>query len=306
MQNQIIFFKEKKIKRISTLRVLPKNPKGQFFGNTLRVQTAQVASLQNNSLKNFWKKLKKHQLFPFFFLYFLPLWGLGGCTTPEPFGDIQVKVLDNFGFPVSNAKVTLYANLNDFNTETNAIRNPQNTDQNGITNFFDLRNQLSDSCYVDIISPDGIRNNWEGKSKIPFIKTENGFRNLGEFVVFDSRTGVVANAQGKGWQWSRVKNNSVDITNTIQSCEMDNIYYFFKGGKYIKDEGSTKCQTSNPQTNTGIWSFNDSNTGFNINLNNNINEWIFIAFSNNSFQVSQNIVLNSIVTNVEITYTKVP
>lgn len=236
-------------------------------------------------------------------LYFLGIF-CGACTNPEPYGDIQIKVLDNFGFPVSNAKVTIYDNINDFNTETNPKRITQSTDQNGFTTFFDVRN-LVDSCYVNIVSEDGLRNNWEGKSKIGFIKTENGFRNLGEFVIFDSRTGVIANPQGKGWRWLRIKNNGIDITNTIQSCELDNVYYFFKGGKYIKDEGTSKCQTADNQSITGNWDFNNSNTGFNINLLGNINEWIFISFGANTFQVSQNIILNGNLTSVEITYTNI-
>jgi hypothetical protein len=97
----------------------------------------------------------------------------------------------------------------------------------------------------------------------------------------------------------------VDITNTIPMCELDNIYYFFKGGKYIKDESDTKCQINDAQTTTGNWSFNNSNTGFNINLNNNTNEWIFVSFGNNTFQVSQNIILNSVLTNVDIVYVKI-
>ncbi len=232
----------------------------------------------------------------FFFISFC-----SACATPEPYGDIQVKVLDNFGFPVSDAKVTIYTNATDFDNETNPIRTTQNTDQNGLTTFFDVRN-ISDSCYINIISADGIRNNWEGKSKIAFIKTENGFRNLGEFVIFDSRTGIVANAQGKAWRWQRVKINGIDVTSSLSACDLDNLYYFFKSGKYIRDEGATKCDITDEQTTTGSWRFNDSNTGFNVVLGNSINEWIFISFSTNSFQVSQNILFNGVITNVEIVY----
>ena len=41
----------------------------------------------------------------------------------------------------------------------------------------------------------------------------------------------------------------------LADCEKDNFYTFKVGGELIKDEGATKCISSNPQTVTLSWSF---------------------------------------------------
>ncbi|HEU5168388.1 MAG TPA: hypothetical protein VFU29_22740 [Chitinophagaceae bacterium] len=46
----------------------------------------------------------------------------------------------------------------------------------------------------------------------------------------------------------------------LADCEKDNIYTFQVGGNVIKDEGLTKCISSNPQTMTLSWSFMDNQT----------------------------------------------
>ena len=46
----------------------------------------------------------------------------------------------------------------------------------------------------------------------------------------------------------------------LADCEKDNIYTFQAGGDLIKDEGPTKCISSNPQTITLSWSFKDNQT----------------------------------------------
>ena len=46
----------------------------------------------------------------------------------------------------------------------------------------------------------------------------------------------------------------------LADCEKDNIYTFQVGGNLIKDEGLTKCISSNPQTMTLSWSFMDNQT----------------------------------------------
>jgi len=44
----------------------------------------------------------------------------------------------------------------------------------------------------------------------------------------------------------------------LADCEKDNIYTFQAGSNLIKDEGLTKCISSNPQTVTLSWSFTDN------------------------------------------------
>jgi hypothetical protein len=41
-------------------------------------------------------------------------------------------------------------------------------------------------------------------------------------------------------------------------CDKDNIYKFGDGGIYILDEGPLKCSPGNPQTKTGVWTYNSN------------------------------------------------
>ncbi|OWY21102.1 hypothetical protein C7N43_13965 [Sphingobacteriales bacterium UPWRP_1] len=43
-------------------------------------------------------------------------------------------------------------------------------------------------------------------------------------------------------------------------CETDNLYSFATNGTATIDEGPAKCNTTDPQTNTGSWAFNTAET----------------------------------------------
>ncbi|WP_460611376.1 hypothetical protein [Hymenobacter terrigena] len=56
-------------------------------------------------------------------------------------------------------------------------------------------------------------------------------------------------------------NGAVDVYAQMAACERDNFYRFNIPNQLIKDEGTTKCAASDPQTVTGTWAFdaNQSN-----------------------------------------------
>ncbi len=47
---------------------------------------------------------------------------------------------------------------------------------------------------------------------------------------------------------------------TILACEKDDTYKFTTDNKYTRDEGATKCDPSDPQTEAGSWVFTDNET----------------------------------------------
>ena len=49
-------------------------------------------------------------------------------------------------------------------------------------------------------------------------------------------------------------------TNSIPACEQDDIQRFETGGSLAFDEGATKCDPTDPQTEAGNWAFYDSET----------------------------------------------
>lgn len=51
-----------------------------------------------------------------------------------------------------------------------------------------------------------------------------------------------------------------DIFAQYEACEKDGSIKFLANGTYADDEGSLKCDASDPQTETGTWVFNPSET----------------------------------------------
>jgi len=51
-----------------------------------------------------------------------------------------------------------------------------------------------------------------------------------------------------------------DIYAQMSDCDKDDIYRFEVGGVYKEDEGGTKCNSNDPQTVTGTWTWNTNET----------------------------------------------
>ena len=50
-----------------------------------------------------------------------------------------------------------------------------------------------------------------------------------------------------------------DVYNTwMEACEKDNLFRFNSGSIFILDEGPTKCDPSDPQSQNGTWDYNDA------------------------------------------------
>ena len=55
-----------------------------------------------------------------------------------------------------------------------------------------------------------------------------------------------------------------DVTAFFDACELDNTWSFGTDGKITVDEGPTKCDPQDPQTDTMPWSFANNETKINI------------------------------------------
>jgi hypothetical protein len=62
----------------------------------------------------------------------------------------------------------------------------------------------------------------------------------------------------RSWKLSAATSNSIDVLSLLDNCEKDNVLSFTKDGKFTEDEGQTKCDPGDPQTESGKWSFKDS------------------------------------------------
>lgn len=209
---------------------------------------------------------------------------LSTCQIPDAYGDLSLLVLDSSGLPVANAQVSIYASETDYLNETNALVENSFTDEEGGIDFFDL---TLDTCFVDVQVE--ALNNWEGKSQIGLIKTENGYNNFEVFVIFESRTGMIARSEGKKWQRQRIIFNGNDISDEIPACELDDEYIFYKNQQFLQREGSSTCDPDNPSDRDYNWRFNDNNTALIIESGGSLEEWVIVNISQNQLRVQQNI-----------------
>ncbi len=49
-------------------------------------------------------------------------------------------------------------------------------------------------------------------------------------------------------------------TQIYKDCNRDDYVQFMKNGQYISDQGTTRCDATDPQTETGTWVFNGDKT----------------------------------------------
>ena len=83
-------------------------------------------------------------------------------------------------------------------------------------------------------------------------------------VFFVTLQGVLSNTQNlcnKNWKLVSFKLNGIDVTSQFfQPCDLDDFTRFLVDSTYIADEGPTKCDPADPQTETGTWGWAASET----------------------------------------------
>ncbi|MFT3705462.1 MAG: DUF5004 domain-containing protein [Agriterribacter sp.] len=65
--------------------------------------------------------------------------------------------------------------------------------------------------------------------------------------------------------YSIVGSTRTDLMPTMEACEKDNTYTFKTDNTVIFDEGATKCDDDDDQTDTGTWSLTENETKLILN-----------------------------------------
>lgn len=70
---------------------------------------------------------------------------------------------------------------------------------------------------------------------------------------------------GKNWKMVAMTvspsiGGNTDLFTPAPNCEKDNFLNFSANGKFVANEGASKCQPNNPQTETLDWSWTDNET----------------------------------------------
>ncbi|HEY0434027.1 MAG TPA: lipocalin family protein [Chitinophagaceae bacterium] len=66
------------------------------------------------------------------------------------------------------------------------------------------------------------------------------------------------------WKIDNAKVSGIDVTSSLDACEIDNILTFSSNGTGTLDEGATKCDASDPQSNPFSWNFASNETMLHI------------------------------------------
>jgi hypothetical protein len=95
------------------------------------------------------------------------------------------------------------------------------------------------------------------------------------------------------------KNGTIDISGSslFGSCSLDNTITFNKDNTGITDEGSTKCNSTDPQSAPFNWSFADAEA--NITISNNIfsllnGKFKVVALTGSAFTLSKDSTIGSL------------
>lgn len=66
------------------------------------------------------------------------------------------------------------------------------------------------------------------------------------------------------WKFDKVMSNGFDVSSLINDCYKDNVATFAAAGTGSSDEGATKCNSGDPQTQSFLWSFGSNETKLSV------------------------------------------
>lgn len=98
--------------------------------------------------------------------------------------------------------------------------------------------------------------------------------------------------------------STIDAYTQLADCDKDNFFVFQSGGIFISDEGATLCNPSDPQQETGTWSFTQNETHLVISGTSDDYDAEILELSDTKLRLKYNEDLNGIATTNELTFLK--
>ena len=93
------------------------------------------------------------------------------------------------------------------------------------------------------------------------------------------------------WKFSAATVGGADASSYLQACQKDNIYTFVAAGTGTIDEGPSKCNVSDPQTNPFTWNFLSNETMLHIStvlFTGGSNDFTLVSLTATQLVASQN------------------
>jgi hypothetical protein len=107
------------------------------------------------------------------------------------------------------------------------------------------------------------------------------------------------------WKFSGATVAGTDASPFLQTCQKDNILTFVSNGTGSLDEGTTKCNTGDAQTNPFTWAFQNNEAVIYVSttlFTGGSNTFNLISLTETQLIVSQNITISGSTQNAVVTF----
>ncbi|HEY2720258.1 MAG TPA: lipocalin family protein [Chitinophagaceae bacterium] len=107
------------------------------------------------------------------------------------------------------------------------------------------------------------------------------------------------------WKFDNAKVGGADYSSLIQACQKDNTLVFTSNGSGTLDEGITKCNSADPQTNPFTWSFTTNETILHIStvlFTGGSNDFTIVTLNDTQLVLSQNVDIAGTSQNAVVTF----
>ena len=107
------------------------------------------------------------------------------------------------------------------------------------------------------------------------------------------------------WKFSAATVSGSDVSGFMQTCQKDNILLFQSAGTGTVDEGTTKCNASDAQTNPFTWNFTGTESVLHIStvlFTGGSSDFSLVSLTSTTLVVSQNITVSGSTQNAVVTF----
>ena len=107
------------------------------------------------------------------------------------------------------------------------------------------------------------------------------------------------------WTFDNAKVNGADVSLFIQPCQKDNVLTFSSNGTGTLDEGPTKCNSSDPQTDPFNWNFASNETVLHVStvlFTGGSSDFTIVTLNDTQLVLSQDINISRTMQNAVVTF----
>jgi hypothetical protein len=107
------------------------------------------------------------------------------------------------------------------------------------------------------------------------------------------------------WKFDNAKVGGTDVSAFLQACQKDNILVFASNGNGTVDEGTTKCNSSDPQTTAFTWNFASNETLLHVStvlFTGGSSDFTVVSLNETQLVLSQNITVSGTTQNAVVTF----